>query len=78
VFDWVFNGAFNGTFSTKDKFTKYCKLPYNSKLKEKVKQLRKAGVLSEVLFWNCVKNKQLIDLVFERQKIIGNYMGTSQ
>jgi very-short-patch-repair endonuclease len=60
--------------STKDKFNKYQSLPFNSKLKNKARELRKAGILSEVLFWNCVKNRQILDLDFERQKIIGNYI----
>ena len=64
----------DGVFSTKAKFIKYSQLPYNPRLKEKAKQLRKAGNLSEVLFWNAVKNKQLLGLDFERQKIIRNYI----
>ncbi len=36
--------------------------------------LRKAGVLSEVIFWNAVKRKQLFSLDFHRQKIIGDYI----
>ena len=65
-------GEADGAF--KAKFMKYSQLPYNPKLKEKAKQLRKARNLSEVLFWNAVKNKQLRGLDFERQKIIGNYI----
>ena len=49
-------------------------LPYNPALKEKARELRKAGNLSEVLFWNAVKNKQLDDLDFDRQRVIGNYI----
>jgi len=64
----------DGVFSTKAKFIKYAKLPYNPKLKDKAKALRKAGVLSEVIFWNAVKNKKLLGLDFERQKIIGNFI----
>ena len=64
----------DGVFSTKVKFNKYSQLPYNPKLKEKAKQLRKSGNLSEVIFWNKVKNKQVLNLDFERQKIIGNYI----
>ncbi len=52
----------------------YMSLPYNPKLKERAKELRKAGNLAEVLFWNQVKNKQLDGLDFDRQKIIGNYI----
>ena len=55
-------------------FKKYKKLPYNPKLKERAKNLRKAGNLSEVLFWNQVKRKKFLSLDFHRQKIIGNYI----
>ena len=55
-------------------FIKYKKLPFNPKLKERAKELRKAGNLSEVLFWNQVKRKQFLSLDFHRQKIIGNYI----
>ena len=53
---------------------KYFELPYNPALKERAKELRKAGNLSEVLFWGQVKNKQFKNLNFDRQKIIGNYI----
>ena len=49
-------------------------LPYNPELKEKAKELRKAGNLAEVLFWKRVKNKQFLGLDFDRQKVIGNYI----
>jgi len=49
-------------------------LPQNEKLKDKSKELRKAGVLSEVLFWKRVNKKQLLGLDIDRQKIIGNYI----
>src|SRR5690606_18054656 len=52
----------------------YFSLPYNPALKERAKELRQAGNLSEVLFWNQVKNKQFKGLDFDRQKIIGNYI----
>ncbi len=55
-------------------FRKYKQLPYNPKLKERAKALRKQGILSEVLFWKAVKNKQFLGLDFHRQKIIGNYI----
>lgn len=53
---------------------KWHELPFNPKLKQRAKELRKAGNLSEVLFWNQVKNKQFLNLDFDRQKIIGNYI----
>lgn len=52
----------------------YFDLPYNPKLKERARELRKAGNLSEVLFWNQVKNNQFKGYDFDRQKIIGNYI----
>lgn len=52
----------------------YFELPYNPKLKERARKLRQAGNLSEVLFWNQVKNKQFKGFDFDRQKIIGNYI----
>jgi very-short-patch-repair endonuclease len=52
----------------------YMSLPFNPKLKERAKALRKAGNLAEVLFWKKVKNKQFKDYDFDRQKIIGNYI----
>jgi len=52
----------------------YMSLPYNPKLKERAKELRQAGNLSEVLLWQQIKNKQLNGLDFDRQKIIGNYI----
>jgi len=52
----------------------YFSLPYNPKLKERARELRKAGNLSEVLLWNQLKNKQFKGLDFDRQKIIGNYI----
>jgi len=53
---------------------KHPKLPYNPALKEKARELRKAGNLSEVLLWNQLKSKQFKGLDFDRQKVIGNYI----
>jgi len=53
---------------------KWYNLPYNKTLKQRAKELRKAGNLSEVLFWQQVKNKKFLGLDFDRQKIIGNYI----
>lgn len=52
----------------------YKKLPYNPALKEKARELRKAGNLSEVLLWNKVKQKQMLGFDFTRQQVIGNYI----
>lgn len=52
----------------------YMSLPFNPKLKERAKELRRAGNLSEVLLWNQLKRGRLKGLDFDRQKIIGNYI----
>ncbi len=52
----------------------YSKLPKNPKLKSKARELRKAGVLSEVLFWLAFKDKKLLSYDIDRQVIIGNYI----
>ena len=52
----------------------YMDLPSNPNLKERAKELRQADNLSEVLFWNQVKNKQCQGFDFDRQKIVGNYI----
>lgn len=53
---------------------KYKSLPYNPALKERAQALRKSQNLSEVLLWNQIKNRQLLGLDFDRQKIIDNYI----
>jgi very-short-patch-repair endonuclease len=52
----------------------YKSLPFNPKLKEYAKNLRKAGNLAEVLFWKEVQKGKFLGLDFDRQKIIGNYI----
>lgn len=52
----------------------YYTLPYNPKLKQRAKELRKAGNLPEALLWQEIKQKKLLNLDFDRQKIIGNYI----
>ena len=49
-------------------------LPYNPKLKLLAREKRKAGILSEVLFWQQVRNKQFYNIDFDRQRVIGNYI----
>ena len=53
---------------------KYKSLSYNPTLKDRAKELRKAGILHEALLWNQLKRKQFNGLDFDRQKIIGNYI----
>ena len=49
-------------------------LPYNAELKDRARQLRKAGILSEVLLWQQLNKKKFKGYDFDRQKIIGNYI----
>ena len=49
-------------------------LPVNKSLTERARKFRKDSTLSEILFWNEVKNKKFDGLDFYRQKIIGNYI----
>jgi len=48
-------------------------IPYNPKLKEVARKLRKQGILSEVLLWNELKGKKL-GYDFHRQKPINDYV----
>lgn len=49
-------------------------LPYSGSLKLLARQKRKAGIYSEVLFWQQVRAKQFHNIDFDRQRIIGNYI----
>jgi very-short-patch-repair endonuclease len=49
-------------------------LPFNPRLKERAKELRKSSLLHEALLWNHLKGKKLNELDFDRQKIVGNYI----
>lgn len=48
-------------------------IPYNPRLKELAKKLRKQGILSEVLLWNELKGNKL-GYDFHRQKPILEYI----
>ena len=48
--------------------------PVNPQLNYYAKKLRKAGNLSEVLFWKQVNKNKFFGINFNRQKIIGNYI----
>ncbi len=52
----------------------YKTLPFNPKLTERARELRKSGSLPEALLWKEIKGKKLNGLDFDRQKIIGNYI----
>jgi very-short-patch-repair endonuclease len=49
-------------------------LPYNKKLKDNARRLRKDMTEAERLLWSKIRRKQLRDVQFYRQKIIGNYI----
>ncbi|MBA2124518.1 hypothetical protein B9J78_06280 [bacterium Unc6] len=49
-------------------------LYYNAKLKNLSRQLRKNMTDSERFLWSRVRGKQLKEMQFYRQKIIGNYI----
>jgi len=52
----------------------YWEIPKNKLLNERAKELRKAGNLSEVIFWQTFKDKKKIGFDLNRQVIIGNYI----
>ena len=49
-------------------------IPYNPKLKSLALELRKNMTLGEVLLWNELKQKQMMDYDFDRQRPIDNYI----
>ncbi|GEM_PF-503797 len=49
-------------------------LPKNHKLQERAKELRKQGILSEVVFWKTFKDKKKLGWDIDRQVIIGNFI----
>ncbi len=50
------------------------KILYNPRLKQRAKEIRKQGVLSEVLLWAHLKGKKIGGYPFTRQKQIGEYI----
>jgi len=49
-------------------------LPYNPKLKPLAKALRQNMTFSEVLLWNELKQKKMLEYDFDRQRPIDNYI----
>ncbi len=49
-------------------------LPKNKELLQRSRSLRKGYILSEVIFWKQVRNKEFHRIDFDRQRIIGNYI----
>ena len=52
----------------------YWEIPKNKLLISRTKNLRKAGNLSEVLFWQTFKDKNKLGFDIDRQVIIGSYI----
>jgi very-short-patch-repair endonuclease len=49
-------------------------LPYNKKLKQHSRNLRKNMTKAEQLLWSKIRRKQIKGYQFYRQKVIGNYI----
>lgn len=49
-------------------------IQYNPKLKHRARELRKQGVLSEVLLWAHLKGRKMRGYQFMRQKPVGEYI----
>ena len=49
-------------------------LPHNPALNRLARDKRKAGILSEVLFWQQVHQRKFHNIDFDRQRIIGSFI----
>ena len=49
-------------------------IQYDPKLKHRARELRKQGVLSEVLLWTQLKGRKMRGYQFMRQKPVGEYI----
>lgn len=49
-------------------------MPYNPKLKEYARKLRKNSTFTEIMLWNYLKGKQMKGFDFDRQRPIDNYI----
>ncbi|MCX6132803.1 MAG: DUF559 domain-containing protein [Ignavibacteriales bacterium] len=49
-------------------------LPYNPRLKQVARMLRNNMILAEILLWKQLKNKQLLEYDFHRQKPIDEFV----
>ena len=65
--------SYNLNWKSKSLFL-YWDLPKNKSLTAIARKLRKSGVLSEVIFWEIFKNKDLLGWDIDRQVIIGNFI----
>jgi len=67
-------GVFHSNQKPEGTFKKYKKLPFNPRLKQRARELRKIGNVSEILFWKQARNKKFLSPDFHRQKIMDNYI----
>jgi very-short-patch-repair endonuclease len=49
-------------------------IPYNPKLKDLARKLRKNMTLAEVLLWNALKHRQMLGYDFDRQRPLDAYI----
>ncbi len=63
-----------GEFWNPESLYPYWEVPRNKLLTDRTKDLRKAGNLSEVIFWQTFKDKRKLGFDIDRQVIIGNYI----
>lgn len=49
-------------------------IPYNPKLKEVARMLRKNSTLAEILLWKQIRGKQMMGFDFHRQKPLDDYI----
>jgi very-short-patch-repair endonuclease len=49
-------------------------IPYNPKLKERARRLRKNSTQTEILLWRYLRKKQILGYDFDRQKPIDEYI----
>ena len=63
-----------GEFWNPDSPYPYWEIPKNKLLRERARELRKAGNLAEVLFWQTFKDKKKLGFDIDRQVIVGNYI----
>lgn len=66
--------GFRGVFTHGDESMTRVIYPYNPKLKELARQLRRNSTLAEILLWQQLKSKQMLGYDFHRQKPILNYI----
>ena len=63
-----------GEFGNSESLYPYWEIPKNKLLTTRARELRKAGNLSEVIFWKTFKDKNRLGFDIDRQVIIGNYI----